>query len=126
MLAGFNSYFSGEAVLCAAVTLLSMVIGLTLLACFMQTDLVGYLKGLAIAAAFAFVPACAFILANPSRWLVYLIEGISVSVYSLFIIFDTTLIINIYSTDEYISAVVSLYIDIIILFVYLLQMFGSN
>jgi len=52
-------------------------------------------------------------------------------IFSMYIVYDTQLIIggkhqNAFSIDDYAAAAISLYIDIIQLFLYLLQLFGSR
>ena len=113
LVAGFCSYFPPEWVLSAAIMTFFMVVGLTFAAIRMKETTIGYLKGIAIALICSMIPMIVFMLIYPNLWLVYLIECIVVTLYSLFIIFDTKNIIEHYSVDDYISASVALYIDII-------------
>jgi len=46
--------------------------------------------------------------------------------FSLFIIFDTSMMMHKLSPEEYILASINLYLDIINLFIYLLRIFGKR
>lgn len=48
------------------------------------------------------------------------------ALFSIYIIYDTRMILKHYSYDDYIIAAVTLYVDIMMLFIYLLSMFGSS
>jgi FtsH-binding integral membrane protein len=113
IVAGFCSYFNPVVVLCAAVTTMFMVFGLTLLACCMKSEQVGYLYGFACAFMFAAIPVILFALIFPSYWITILVEFIFVVLFSIYIIFDTRMIMKHYTYDEYIVAAMMLYIDII-------------
>jgi FtsH-binding integral membrane protein len=54
-----------------------------------------------------------------------LIAGIAVLVFCAFIIYDTDNIIKRFDYDDYVIASVDLYLDIINLFLYLLQIFSN-
>ena len=113
IVAGFCSYYAPVAVLCAAVTTMFMLFGLTVVACFMKGEMVGYLAGFATALFFTLLPLILFALIFPDYWMTLLIEGVLISLFSLYIIFDTRMIMNRYNYDEYIVAALMLYVDII-------------
>ena len=52
------------------------------------------------------------------------ISGMSVLLFSAFILYDTSSILRDYSNDEYISAALTLYLDVFLLFENLLYLFG--
>ena len=54
-----------------------------------------------------------------------IVQGLFVVITSIYIIFDTWLIMEKVSLDDYIIAALMLYIDIINLFLYLLAIFGA-
>lgn len=54
-----------------------------------------------------------------------IIGCVAALVYSAFIVYDTDNLIKRYSYDEYVPAAVSLYLDIISLFLYLLSIFNG-
>ncbi|MBU2512986.1 Bax inhibitor-1/YccA family protein [bacterium] len=56
----------------------------------------------------------------------FLYSAAGVFIFSGFIIYDTFNILNRYPTDEYISATLSLYLDVLNLFLMLLHLLGGN
>ena len=52
------------------------------------------------------------------------LSGISVVLFSAFILYDTSAILRTYPNDEYIAAALTLYLDVFLLFENLLAMFG--
>ena len=62
---------------------------------------------------FTLLPLILFALIFPDYWMTLLIEGVLISLFSLYIIFDTRMIMNRYNYDEYIVAALMLYVDII-------------
>ncbi len=63
-----------------------------------------------------------FIFESPMLHLV--ISGMSVLLFSAFILFDTSSILRDYSNEEYIAAALTLYLDVFLLFENLLSLFG--
>ena len=65
-----------------------------------------------------------------SKWLNLVICILGVIIYGLYLIFDTQLLIgknkNAFSIDDYIVAAMFLYIDIIQIFLYILQILGGS
>ncbi len=66
----------------------------------------------------------AFLFKSPAINFLYSAGG--VFLFSGFIIYDTFNILNRYPTDEYISATLSLYLDILNLFLLLLRLLGGS
>ena len=54
----------------------------------------------------------------------FVLTGIGVFLFSGFILFDTSNILRRYGTDEYVMASLALYLDILNLFILLLQLLG--
>jgi len=52
------------------------------------------------------------------------LSGVGVLLFSAFILYDTSNILRDYPNDEYISAALTLYLDVFLLFQHLLAMFG--
>jgi len=52
------------------------------------------------------------------------LSGVGVLLFSAFILYDTSNILRTYPNDEYISAALTLYLDVFLLFQHLLAMFG--
>ncbi len=61
-----------------------------------------------------------------SSGLSFIYSAAGVFIFSGFILYDTSNILNRYPTDEYISATLSLYLDILNLFLLLLSLLGFN
>jgi len=59
-----------------------------------------------------------------SPMLALTVSGIGVLLFSAFILYDTSNILRDYPNDEYISAALTLYLDVFLLFQHLLAMFG--
>jgi len=62
---------------------------------------------------------------NYSPWFSFLISCAGVLIFTGYILFDTSLIIQKLSPDEYILAAVNLYLDILNLFLYILQLLAQ-
>ena len=124
--AGFVSYFNPVTVLAATVTTGSMVVGLTIYALCMSTEQLSFCYGLAFGMTLAVFPIIIFSLFFMNYWLYMLIQGFFVLLACVYIIYDTRIICEKFSYDDYIVATVTLYIDILMLFIYLLKMFGAT
>ena len=119
------SYFSAASVLCTAVSTLGMFLGLTIYAMLMSDEEMKFLGGLLISFSIVIIPVIIFSFLFPSLFIYMIVQGIMVVLTSIYIIFDTRLIMSKMSYDDYIIAALLLYVDIINLFLYLLSIFGS-
>jgi FtsH-binding integral membrane protein len=126
MVAGFCSYYAPEIVLAAATTTSCMVLGLTIFSCCMKSEMVGYLMGFLAAFCFTLIPVIFFAWIYPTNWLYMIILGLIVCLFSLYIIMDTRNILKNYGYDDYIVAALTLYVDIIMIFVYILSICGGR
>ena len=125
MVAGFTGQFDPEVVFMAAALTCAMVVGLTLFACFCKMRLT-WLWGIAAAGSIALWPMILFFIIFPSKGLYNVICFFIVILTSIYIIFDTKLIMSYLSVDEYIIGALILYVDIVQLFIYLLSLMGNN
>lgn len=125
MVAAFTQYFDSEDVLIAAGITLSMVIGLTLFACFTKMKLT-WLWGIGAALSLAIWPLIIFSWIFPSKMLYNVICFLVVILTSIYIIHDTKLIMKKLELDEYIIGALLLYVDIIQLFMFILSLMGNN
>ena len=128
MVATLCSFYAPVVVISAASMTFAVTFALTLYACTTKTDFT-FMGGL------LFVGVCllfclgifTFVIGNFLNTL-YCVLG--VFVYSLYLIFDTQLVMgkfgNEFSIDDYIVAALMIYIDIIQIFIYLLQIFGRR
>lgn len=125
MVGGFVSYFNPASVLCTALSTLGMFLGLTVYAMLMSNEEMNFLGGIMISLLFVVIPVIIFSFLFRSLFIYLIVQGIMVVLTSIYIIFDTRLIMSKMSYDDYIIAALLLYIDIINLFLYLLSIFGS-
>ena len=125
MVAGFAGQFEPEIVFMAAALTFAMFIGLTLFACFCKMRMT-VLWGIAAAGTIAVWPMIIFFWIFPSKAFYNVLCFFIVILTSIYIIFDTKLIMGYLSVDEYIIGALILYVDIVQLFIYLLSLLGNN
>ena len=122
-------YFEPLSVLtCAGVTMV-VVFGLTMYACFSKRDLTvmgGFLVSLSLILLFLGLIGIFF----RSYFYEMFLNCFGVLLTSIYLIFDTQLVIgekkNFISMDLYILAALTIYIDIIVLFIRILRIFGTK
>lgn len=123
-----TSMYQPSSVLLAAVLTAAMVLALTVYACNTKTDFTVCGGALFVAVTLLFV-ASIFEIFFPVPLLRLIISVISVLVFSIYLIYDTQLILGKQhlklTIDDYIFAAMNLYIDIITIFLELLRIFGS-
>ena len=121
----FCSFFKPQDVIVAGILTLCATVGLTVYAIRTKTDF-SFLGGLLFCFSFIIVTTIAFYfwIRVTVFWLM-----LGVMVYSLYLIYDTQLIMGkvgiSYGIDDYCFAALNLYIDIIYLFIKILQIIGS-
>lgn len=125
MVGGFISYFAPAVVICTAASTMAMFLGLTSYALLMTDDDLNILGGLLVSLIYVFIPVIIFCFLFPNFFIYFLIQGFIVVLISIYIVYDTRLIITKMSFDDYIIAAILLYVDIINLFIFLLALFGS-
>merc|ERR1719210_497567 len=138
ILVGFVSaaYTWQSVVLAAGITVI-IFLGLTVYAWTTKTDFTGqgiYLFGAIMTlSAFGFVLMILGFCGIHIKWLIMLYDAIGVLVFTMYIIFDTQMILgewgghqNQFSVDDYAFAALNLYMDIIQLFLYLLRLLGER
>jgi len=125
MVAGFTQWFESEEILIAASITLAMVIGLTLFACCTKMKLT-WLWGIGAALSMAVWPLIIFSWIYPSMLLYNIICFLVVILTSIYIVYDTKLIMKKLSLDEYIIGALLLYVDIVQLFMFLLALLGGK
>ena len=128
MVATCCSFYQPEVVISAASMTFAVTFALTLYACTTKTDFT-FLGGMLFVCVCLLICLCifSFILSSFLHTL-YCILG--VLVYSIYLIYDTQLVMGKfgqeYQIDDYILAALMIYIDIIQIFLYLLQIFGRR
>lgn len=91
----------------------------------MTEEQVGYVGGLAFGMSLAALPMIVFSFFFRNFILYILIEFFLVALYCIYILYDTRVICEKFSYDDYIIGAVTLYMDIIMLFLHLLELFGA-
>ena len=127
MVATCCCFYDEKVVLCAASMTLAVTVAITAYACTTKTDFtfLGALLFMAVCLMFCLGIACIWV-----RFLHTLYCVLGVLVYSIYLIYDTQLVMGKfgveYMIDDYILAALMIYIDIIQIFLYLLQIFGKK
>jgi FtsH-binding integral membrane protein len=132
--AGLTSFYDPNTVFMAGLTTALVTIALTIYAMFTKTD-ISVFYGLIWVVYLAMMPICivGFVLPGFNRlYILYCCLG--VIFYSLFLIIDTMQICKTSKSmggyavgyDDYVIGALQLYLDIIMIFVYLLQIFGQR
>lgn len=128
MLATAAAYYDYQTVLSAIGITVGLAIGLTLFACFVKVDFT-FCGGLlcALGAIMLFFAIFGFVF---GKWAYTGYCAIGVFIYSLYLIYDTQLILgqfrNKYSIDDYVLAAMNLYIDMVNIFLYILTLMGLS
>ena len=125
MVAGFTQWFEPSDVITAAAITTFMTLGLTLFACFCKMKLT-CLWGIAAALSCAIWPLFFFCIFFPSKMMFNILAFLVVILTSIYIIFDTKMIMTKLELDEYIIGALLLYVDIVQLFMWILSLLGSN
>mmetsp|Transcript_98255 Transcript_98255/g.204929 ORF Transcript_98255/g.204929 Transcript_98255/m.204929 type:complete len:255 (+) Transcript_98255:72-836(+) len=128
--------YTGDSVLMAVAATCVTFFALTAWACFTKTDFTGY--GAYLSAGLYGLMGLSFVIAImswfgpvPSALNIMMALG-GVLLFSMYTVYDTQLIMgggnkaNQFEIDDYVIAALSIYLDIINLFLYLLQLFGSR
>ena len=123
-----TSFYDPQTILIAAILTASITIALTIYACTTKTDFT-ICGGLFFVLGMVLFVGCLLSLFFRNRIFQIIICCFSVVLYSLYLIYDTQLILgnkeNKLQIDDYIFAAMSLYIDIIQIFLAILQLIGE-
>lgn len=118
-----------DIVLMAAVLTAAMVVALTIYACTTNTDFT-VCSGLLFMLFIGLVVASILSYFMQSRILQIAISYFGAILFGIYLIYDTQLILgkqsNSLSIDDYVMASVMLYVDIVQLFIYILQILGES
>eukprot|EP00806_Schmidingerella_arcuata_P003787 Macronucleus_4434.p1 GENE.Macronucleus_4434~~Macronucleus_4434.p1 ORF type:complete len:193 (+),score=38.65 Macronucleus_4434:1-579(+) len=125
MVAGFTQWFEAQDVLVAASLTFAMTLGLTVFACCCKMKL-SVLWGIAAAGSMAVWPLILFMIIFPSKLLFQIVCFFVIILTSIYIIFDTKLILKKLGLDDYVLGALMLYTDIIQLFIWLLSLMGGS
>ena len=129
LVASICSRYDSATVMIAAAVTAAAVVGLTIYAFKTDSDFT-VLGGVLFAALLILLVASVIAIFVHNRWLQLVIACLGAIIFSIYIVFDTQLIIGKHqyslSIDDYIWAAMMLYIDIVQLFIYILQILGSK
>jgi len=124
MIATLCSFYSPRIVMTAVTMTAAIVVGITVYACTTTTDFT-FMGPFLFCAVILLICLGLFTIWIPFLHTLYCVLG--VLVFSIYLIFDTQLIMgkfgNQFVIDDYIIASLSLYLDIVNIFVYILSMF---
>ena len=127
MIATCSSFYSPKIVITAATMTTAVTLGLTYYACTTKTDFT-FLGGFLFCATILLI--CLFVFSFFIPFLHTLMCVLGVLIFSLYLIFDTQLIMGkfgeSYQIDDYIIAALMVYLDIITIFIYLLSLIGGR
>ena len=130
MLAGIAAKYDQEVVIQAAVTTAGVTLALTMFACFTSADfvLIGPILVLILSLSLCMSMMFMFVFMFNKLHTFYCMMG--VIIYSIYLIVDTQLIMGgkryEIELDDYILGAIILYTDIVMLFLYLIQLFGRK
>ena len=126
VVAGICSYYDPVSVFAVTCMTTSMVVGLTFVGCFISDQKAGCIAGFSVALVFVLLPMIILSWFFYARVLFICISALIVLLSSIYIILDAHVIAKRLSVDEYIFGALTLYVDIIQLFLHLLAMFGEK
>ena len=130
MLAGIAAKYDHEVVIQAAATTAGVTLALTLFACFTSADfvLIGPILVVILGMALSMSMIFMFVFMYNKLHTFYCMMG--VVIYSIYLVVDTQLIMGgkryEIEIDDYILGAIILYTDVVMLFLYLLQLFGKR
>jgi FtsH-binding integral membrane protein len=121
--------FPPKTVMIAAILTCGIVLALTLYACTTKTDFT-ICGGLLFVLGFVLIIASIMAIFIRSRILEIVISAASVVVFSIYLVYDTQLILGKgelkLQIDDYIFAALNLYLDIVVIFLEILKLLGRN
>ena len=128
MISIIASYYDSTTVLMAGGLTAAATVGLTIYAFYTKKDFTK-LGGFLFALILVLIVGGIFAIFIRNKWLNLGLAILGVLVFSIYLVFDTQLIIGKnerkFSIDDYIMAAMNLYLDIINLFLYILQILGT-
>ena len=127
-----SSMYTTESVLMAIGTVTIITFGLTILAITTDLDFTRMWPYL-FAITMVMIVAGFILMFSPSHMGSMVYAALGALLFSAYLIFDTQMIVGgkrdramEFSVDDYVPAAISLYVDIIQLFIYMLQLFGEK
>ena len=122
--ASFTQDYDPDKVLMCVGLVTAMTIGLSLIG-FCLKDEMYWAFGVLATLIFAMIPMVVFVIYIPKLWLTSLLGFLGTISVSVYIIIDTLSILQRLGTDMYVIGALYLYTDIIMLFLYVLALFGA-
>lgn len=129
LVSSVTAYYDPQSVLIAAVLTTAIVVALTIYACTTKTDFT-MMGGLLFMGLMALIVASILGIFIRNRIFQIIISSFSVLLFGIYLIYDTQLILGNgelkLTQDDYIFAAMNLYIDIIQIFINILQLLGNS
>ena len=126
LIAFITSFYEATAVLQAAILTAIVTVSVTVF-CFWSKKDFSFMGGALFAVLCVLLLGLFIQLLFPmGSWFVYLYASIGAVLFTLYILYDTSLLIHRYPEDEYILPAISLYLDIVNLFLMILALFGGR
>jgi len=138
VLVGFvSAQYTWQSVMLAAGITVVIFLGMTAFAWNTKTDFTGmgpyFFAALMVLAAFGLVTGIMGLCGVHIAWLMMLYDALGVLIFTMYIVYDTQLILgewgghsNQFSIDDYVFGALTLYLDIINLFLHLLRLVGER
>lgn len=117
--------YAGGTIIEALVLTFGIFAGLSLYVIFSKKDF-SFMSGFLMTGLIILVVGGLLNMFLQNSMLHFLFSGVGVFLFSGFILYDTSNIMRTYGTDEYVSATLALYLDILNLFISLLQLLGMS
>lgn len=127
--AGFFKVGWGQVVLNAFISTAAIFLAITAYVLITKKDF-SYLGGFLISVTIALIVVSLLVFfvgmvsGRLNKWVYFAIAVAGAIIFSLYILYDTSLILHKYGPDDWVMAVASLYIDVTQLFMYMLQIFS--
>lgn len=126
-----SSLYSTASVVMAFALVTAVSFALTLFATRTSTDFTKSFFPYLLAVSVVMIGAGFFLIFFPSQIGVTVYAAMGAAVFSVYLVFDTQMILGgkkemQFTIDDYVPAAISLYVDIVSLFIYLLQLFGQR
>ena len=110
----------------AAITTAILFLGLTAFACMCKSLRLDLCWALGMGLSLAMFPLIIWFIIFPTKAMYNVICAFGVVIFSIYIVFDTRMIMTKLDLDQYAIGALMIYIDLIQLFLYILQLFGNN
>lgn len=110
----------------ASICLAVLMGPLAIVSLFIDGDKITYMRAFLLSLIMMCWPVVLFGVSDPGSWVYYLVIGICVVAFSIYVVYDMQKIAKVWMYDEYVPAAIMLYFDFAVLFIVLLYLFAKN